>query len=191
MVGCSQLPKPQTQSVSVPAPTPIPQPIKPEPHPENSVVIHPYPTEEITKEVLPPPTIQPPQATTVVIPTRQPPKVVAKNSTVQNNQPPAAQNLMNQATQAFRQQQFDRAEHLALQAQRIAPQSSDSYAFLAQIALRKNNIPQAQALAQRGAALTSNHETKRQLWTLVLQTAQQQQNVPLMNKAQSILSGLQ
>ncbi|SDC05868.1 hypothetical protein [Acinetobacter boissieri] len=194
IAGCSQLPKQQTKPVFQPTPSPQPAPQSNQPVTENGVVITPYPTGEIKKEVLPPPIIQPPQGTTVVVPTKQPPPrpVQIKNSTNQNsNQPPAVQNLMNQAQQAFKQQQIDRAEHLALQAQRIAPQNSDSYALLAQVALRKNNLSQAQALAQRAASLTSDINAKKQLWTVVLQTAQKQQNTALINKAQSILSTLQ
>ncbi|MBF7686936.1 hypothetical protein [Acinetobacter rathckeae] len=190
MAGCSQLPKQTTQPISAPA-VPSTPPIEKNnpPTTENGVVVTPYPTTEIKKEVLPPP-----QVTTVVVPTKQPParpvQVKSTASQPHSNQPPAVQNLMNQAQQAFKQQQIDRAEHLALQAQRISPQSSDSYALLAQVALRKNNIAQAQALAQRAASLTSDLSAKKQLWTLVLQTAQQQNNTTLVSKAQSVLSSL-
>lgn len=190
MTGCSLFSKKSTQVV---LPPPIPHTQQPDqPIGEHDVVTTPYPTDDIKKEALPPPSTTTP-VTTVVVPFKQPPArpIQTKDTAEQShNQPPAVQNLMNQAQQAFKQQQIDRAEHLALQAQRIAPQNSDSYALLAQVALHKKNIGQAQALAQRAASLSSDINVKKQLWTLVLRTAQQQNNSALVSKAQSVLNSL-
>lgn len=200
IAGCSQLPpqviqsKPQPMIVTETTKEPQ-ETIK-----QNGITITPYQVEEIKKETLPPPqpttSVSTPNVTTVVVPTKQPPArqtPLPRNTiTHQNhNLPPAAQNLITQAQQAFKQQRLDQAEHLAIQAQRISPSSSESYALLAHIALAKNNTAQAQALAQRAASLSGDVTVKKQLWSIVLQTAQQQNNTNLINKAQNILSALQ
>ncbi|GAB3045934.1 tetratricopeptide repeat protein [Acinetobacter apis] len=186
LVGCGQFRTPPT------VPTPhrphevVQEPtVQPPEKNDSGVQVTPYDIGEIKKESLPAPT------TTVVVPRPQPRPVTGNSSTAQQPaQPPAFVRLISQAQQAVNQQNLDKAQHLASQAQRISPQAAESYSVLSQVALQKNNLPQAQSLAQRGISLANDANTKKQLWHVVLQTAQRQNNMSMIEKAQNALASL-
>lgn len=185
LVGCGQFATPPT--------TPTPQrptidpketTQKPQDTSNTGVEINPYNPGEIKKESLPAPT------SPVVVPRPQPKLVTTTSPSQGSTQPPAFSRLMSQAEQAIQQQNFDKAQHLASQAQRISPQASESYVILSKVALQKSNLPQAQSLAQRGMSLANDTTTKKQLWNVILQTAQRQNNPSLIEKAQNALAAL-
>lgn len=165
LVGCTTTttpPQPQPK----PAPTPVAVPNK------NGVTVTPYNVGEIKRESRP-----------IVITPKQQPQQHNDGSTL-----PAFKNTLAQAQQAFKQNNLDRAEQLGLQAQRLAPQSAEGYLLLSQIALQKNKLPQAKSLANRGISLSSDAGIKKQLWQVVLRTAQLQNDTATIQKAQSALN---
>ena len=168
LVGCTT-----TTTPPQPQPKPAPTPVAVQPTTnENGVTITPYNVGEIKRESRP----------IVVVPKQQP---------LQHNDGsmlPAFKSTLAQAQQAFKQNNLDRAEQLGLQAQRLAPQSSEGYLLLSQIALQKNKLPQAKSLANRGISLSSDAGIKKQLWQVVLRTAQLQNDTATIQKAQSALN---
>lgn len=165
LVGCTTTttpPQPQPK----PAPTPVAVPNK------NGVTVTPYNVGEIKRESRP-----------IVITPQPQPQQHNDGSTL-----PAFKSTLAQAQQAFKQNNLDRAEQLGLQAQRLAPQSAEGYLLLSQIALQKNKLPQAKSLANRGISLSSDAGIKKQLWQVVLRTAQLQNDTATIQKAQSALN---
>lgn len=166
LVGCT--------TTTPPVVTPVAQQ-QPKPHAphtnQNGVTITPYNVGEIKRESRP-----------IVVAPKQQPQQHQDGSEI-----PAFKTVYLQAQQALKQNNIERAEQLGLQAQRLAPQSSGSYLVLAHVALAKNKIPQAKSLAQRGISLTSDTNTKRQFWQIILRTAQLQNDAATVQKVQAML----
>lgn len=153
MVGCQSLPPSKEPATKI---TP-PQEVKPkEIKTPTGVVIKPYEPEEIQRRPVQP---------VVVIP-KQP---IQSQHFDDGSNLPAVKNLIQQAENALKQQQIDRAETLTLQAQRLAPQSAETYLILAKIALLKNNKSSANSLAQRGLSFAQDENIKKQLNTVIQQ----------------------
>lgn len=98
---------------------------------------------------------------------------------------PAFKNLMQQTHHAFRQAKWSEAEKAALQAQRLAPQSAETYMYLAMIANQKNEAKNAESLAKRGLSYAQTATMKRQLWQIILKSGQLQKNQKLIQEAQN------
>lgn len=162
LVGCQSQPMPSQPTVTVTQQTPATTPSVPSVATASSVVIHPYAEEEIQRQSIALPT-------TVAAKAKQAPQVMITPATkvVQNlddgRQTPVVNALLQQAETAFTQQNFSQAESLALQAQRLAPQSAHSYLILAKIAMQQHKTANAQALAQRGLSLAPDTQMQQQL----------------------------
>ncbi|MFV5405718.1 tetratricopeptide repeat protein [Acinetobacter sp. 228] len=103
---------------------------------------------------------------------------------------PAFKSLMLQTQQAYSKQQYDQAEASATQAQRLAPQASETYLYLGMIANRKNQPARADAFALRGLSYAQSSAMKKQLWQVRLKSAQQQKNAKSIQQAQQALKKL-
>jgi hypothetical protein len=75
-----------------------------------------------------------------------------------------------------------------LQAQRIAPQASETYLYLALIADQRKQYANAEALARRGLSYAQSNSMKKQLWMIVLK-ASEARNHPV--KAQEARRAIQ
>ncbi|MHA3057983.1 hypothetical protein ACX1NT_08695 [Acinetobacter sp. ANC 5584] len=170
LIGCSQLTQyPQSKHQQNTPPTEK----KTAQHSHaNSVQITPYQVPEIKRESIP-----------------------VKNHSVHpqpaaiqdGSEKPVFRQLIQQARQALQQNNLTKAEHLALQAQRISPQAAQSYVILAQIAQKQRNYNHAEALLQRGLSLANDNATKKQLWLIRLQIAQTQHNQNAIQQAKRAL----
>ena len=160
MVGCESLPKKQETKTE-----PSKQPSS---RTENGITIHPYQLDEIKRKNLN-------QAT-------------QKLDDGQNIS--AHQNLLKQVKAKLEAKQYDDAEKLAIQAQRIAPQSAENYLYLSFIALQKNDVKNAESFARRGLSYAQNNATKRQLWLIMQSIAKQTNNSKLALEAQTALKTL-
>ncbi|MDM1247848.1 tetratricopeptide repeat protein [Acinetobacter sp. R933-2] len=103
---------------------------------------------------------------------------------------PAFNQLIQKTQTAFRQTKWDEAEKYALQAQRLAPQSAETYLWLAMIANHKKQARNADALARRGLSFAQSNAMRKQLWNTILQAAQQQRDSKTIAEAQAQLKGL-
>lgn len=170
LVGCQNLPsKPEPKKVE-----PIPKTQGKEYRNANGVVIKAYELEEIKREKL---QIASPRTQT--------------NTSVDKDQElPAYKNLMVQGKTSYTAGQFDKAEGLILQAQRLAPQSADTYLYLALISLEKNNAKNAESLARRGLSFVNTTTMKRQLWLTIQRAAQKQNNAKSVSDAKNALNSL-
>lgn len=135
---------------------------------ENGVTIHPYQLDEIKRKNIN-------QAT-------------QKLDDGQNIS--AHQNLLKQVKAKLEAKQYNDAEKLAIQAQRIAPQSAENYLYLSFIALKRNNVKNAESFARRGLSYAQNNVTKRQLWMIMQSIAKQTNNSKLALEAQTALKTL-
>ena len=166
IVACQSLPE---------QPTPQPMPEKPQTvtTPEG-VVIRPYEREEIKRQSL-----------QVVVPQQS-----VRQKLEDGRRLPAFQKLMQQTKVAYKQGQFNQAETVALQAQRLAPQAAETYLYLALIANQKKQPANAEALARRGLSYAQSDAMKRQLWLVIQKAAQQQNNAKSLTQAQQALKDL-
>ena len=116
VAGCQSLPQQTDKKM----------PEKAEPNKEqqtpSGVTIHPYDREEIQRQK-------------IVIPEQK-----TKQQFDDGRQLPAFKNLMQKTQTAYRQGQWNQAQGFAMQAQRIAPQSSETFLYLALIANQQNNL---------------------------------------------------
>ena len=166
LVGC--------QTVQEPTPAPKkPVPPKPQVQKSDGVVITPYDHPEIKRQK-------------IVVPDQKP----RAQKFDDGRQLPAFQKLMQQTKAAYKAQKFDQAEASVLQAQRLAPQSAETYLYLGMLANRKNKPANAQAFAQRGLTYAQSKPMKKQLWQVILKAGQQQQNAQTIKKAQNALKAL-
>ena len=94
---------------------------------------------------------------------------------------------MQQTQQAYSKQQYNQAETSAVQAQRLAPQASETYLYLGLIANRKNQPARADAFALRGLSYAQTNAMKKQLWQVRLKAAQLQKNTKAIQQAQQAL----
>lgn len=97
---------------------------------------------------------------------------------------PAFKLLIQQTQLAFQKGQWDDAERAAINAQRIAPQSAETFLYLARIANQKKQYANAESLARRGLSFTQSTTQKKMFWNVILQSAQQSQ------KAQTVAEAL-
>lgn len=103
---------------------------------------------------------------------------------------PAFNRLIQQTQQALQQGQLNQAEQYAMQAQRLAPQSAQSFLYLAQIAQARKQASNAESLARRGLSFAQNNALKKQLWQVILQSGQQQKHSQTINEARTQLQNL-
>lgn len=103
---------------------------------------------------------------------------------------PAFKQLLKNTQNAFQQGQWNEAEKYALNAQRLAPQSAETYMYLAMIANHKKKPANAESLAQRGLSYAQTTTMQRQLWSIILKSAQAQNNSSRIQQAQTKLSQL-
>ena len=103
---------------------------------------------------------------------------------------PAIQHLLQATRSAFQKGQWAEAEKYAMHVQRLAPQSSESYYWLAEVALKQNKASNAESLARRGLSYAQNTTAKKQLWQVLLKSGQLQKKSILIQEAQSQLKAL-
>lgn len=169
LAGCQSLPTLQ-QEPEKPAPQTAPEAQKTPP----GVKITPYEQEEIK---------------------RRPVQVVIPKQKVQQHfkdgrELPAFKNLMQQTQAAYKKGQWSQAESYALQAQRLAPQSAETFLYLSMVANRQNKAANAEALARRGLSYAQSNAMKKQLWLNILKAAQSQNSSQTIRQAQSALRAL-
>jgi len=166
LVGCQSI----QQEPSAPA---KPAPEKPRVQKSDGVVITPYDHPEIKRQK-------------VVVPQQKP----KPQQFDDGRQLPAFKKLMQQTQTAYKAQKFDQAEAYVTQAQRLAPQSPETYLYLGMLANRKNKPANAQAFAQRGLSYAQSNAMKKQLWQVILKAGQLQKNPQTIRQAQKALSAL-
>lgn len=103
---------------------------------------------------------------------------------------PAFQQLMTNTRHAIDTGKWQQAESYALQAQRLAPQSAQSFLYLAQISNQQQKFDNATALAQRGLSYAQDTQVKKQLWQVILQAGQKTNNTQRVQQAQQALASL-
>ena len=100
----------------------------------------------------------------------------SQQSTTNNSNLPAFRNLMNVGTEQLKAGNINAAENSFTRAQRLAPNSSAVYFYLAQVALKKNQPRKAEAMARRGLTVAQDSSRRRALWQIILQSGQAQGN---------------
>lgn len=170
LVGCQSLPE------SKPAPQPDQEKTieRKTIRTPTGVVIHPYEQEEIQRKKL-----------QVVVPEQK-----VQQRFEDGRSLPAFKKLMQQTQTAYRQGQWARAEAAALQAQRLAPQSAETYMYLGLVANQKKQPKNAEALARRGLSYAQTPAMKRQLWLIIQKAGQLQNNSRTVQQAQQALKQL-
>lgn len=103
---------------------------------------------------------------------------------------PAVKHLVQATKTAFQNGQWAEAEKYALHMQRLAPQSYESYYWLAEIALKQNKATNAESLARRGLSYAQTSQAKKQLWQVLLRSGQTQKKQVLIQEAQTHLKVL-
>ena len=169
LVGCQSLPAPESKQ----PPKPVPAE-KPDIKTPSGVVITPYEREEIQRKKM-----------QEIVPEQH-----SKQQFEDGRQLPAFQKLMQKTQLAYKQGKWNEAEAAALQAQRLAPQSAETFLYLALIANKNNQPANAKALAQRGLSYAQTNPMKKQLWQVILKAAQQQKDQKTIQQAQKALKGL-
>ena len=106
------------------------------------------------------------------------------------SQLPAFRTLMQKTQTAYKKQQLSEAERYAQQAQRIAPQATETYLYLALIADQRKQYANAEALARRGLSYAQSNAMKKQLWLVILKAAQQQKDQKMIKKKKKALKSL-
>lgn len=171
LVGCQNTPDQRSPATSKPIeknqPNGIPTP--------DGVKIIPYDRPEIITKPAP----------TIIVPKQEVKQKFEDGTTL-----PAYKNIIKQANQALKSGQWDNAEKYALHAQRLAPQASEPFFYLALIANHKNQFQNAESLAKRGLSYAQTKAMKRELWKVILKSAQSQKNNNLINEAQTQLKSL-
>lgn len=114
------------------------------------------------------------------------PKVVLRDG----SNIPAFSKLMAQAHQQIQANQLNAAEQTLIQAQRMAPQSAAVYARLSEVALKKRQGGNAEAMARKGLMLTSNPRQQHAFWQLILASAELQNNAALASQARGQIQKL-
>ena len=103
---------------------------------------------------------------------------------------PAFKKLMQTTQTAYANGKWNEAESAATQAQRLAPQSAETFLYLAMIANRKNQPANAESLALRGLSYAQTKPMKQQLWNVVLKAGQMQKKSSTIQKAQQAIKAL-
>ena len=171
LVGCqsTSLQKP-TQPQNLPKTESLPQVNTPE-----GIKITPYDRPEIKREQL-----------QVVIPPQQ----QTQQKVDDGRALPAFKQLMQQTQTAFKQGKWKQAEQAAMHAQRLAPQSAETYMYLAMISNQQNQAANAESLARRGLSYAQSTSMKRQLWQIILKSAQSQKHTQTIQEAQMRIQAL-
>lgn len=168
LVACQNItPKPST-----PTQPPLP-PVKAQTLPPG-IKITPYEPEEIKRQDM-----------QVIVPEQQ-----VKQHFDDGQNLPAFQQLMRNAQHALEAKNWQQAESYTLQAQRLAPQSPQSFLYLAQISNQQQKFDNATALAQRGLSYAQDTQMKKQLWQVILHAGQQGKNSQRIQQAQQALAHL-
>lgn len=169
LVGCQSNPttKPTQPEVKLPPSNTVNTP--------DGIKITPYEREEIKRQSL-----------QIVVPQQK----VALQSFEDGRQLPAFKQLLQQTQTAFQQGKWNEAEQSALQAQRIAPQSAETFMYLAMIANHNNKAQNAESLARRGLSYAQSDTMKRQLWQIILKSAQLQNNNSTIQEAQAKIKSI-
>lgn len=165
-VGCQSLPIPPSQDSQK-----SPSSEKPETKTPSGVIITPYEREEIQRKKM-----------QVVIPEQR-----KAQQFEDGRQLPAFKKLIQNAQLAYKQGKWNETEAAALQAQRLAPQSAETFLYLALVAQKKNKPMNAEALAQRGLSYAQSNAMKKQLWLVILKAAQKQNDQKTIQQAQKAL----
>ena len=166
--GCQTM---NQNQVSTQSKTPTDQKkLDPQEKTPDGIKITPYDRPEIKREQL-----------QIVIPNQTPVQPKFEDG----RQLPAFKNLMQQTQTAYQKANWDDAEKTALQAQRLAPQASETYMYLAMIANQKNDPKNAESLAKRGLSYAQTNTMKKQLWQVILKSAHLQKNAKLITEAQN------
>ncbi|ENX15711.1 hypothetical protein F895_02257 [Acinetobacter sp. CIP 64.2] len=150
LAGCTAAPE---KTPTKTAPT---QPPKKVTQPSSGVKITPYDQKEIKRQSVP-----------VVVPQQK-----VQQTFNDGSQLPAFKTLMQKTQVAYKQQQLAEAERYALQAQRIAPQATETYLYLALIADQRKEYANAEALARRGLSYAQSNAMKKQLWLIILKASE-------------------
>lgn len=125
-------------------------------------------------------------ASNIPLPHPAQPKVLLRDGT----NIPAFNNLLTRAQQQIQANQLNAAEQTLIQAQRMAPQSAAVYAYLSQVALKKKQASNAEAMARKGLMLTSNPRQQHAFWQLILAAAELQNNASLAAQARDQMQQL-
>ena len=118
------------------------------------------------------------------------PEQKSKQQFDDGRQLPAFKNLMQKTQTAYRQGQWNQAQGFAMQAQRIAPQSSETFLYLALIATQQKQPANAESLARRGLSYAQSNAMKKQLWSIILKAGQMQKNQKTIQQAQTAIKSL-
>lgn len=161
-----------------PASTPPVAPAKPQNNEAKRTPLPEYAEPAIQSQRLP---------STMPAPRPVQPKVVLRDgSTI-----PAFGKLMAQAQQQIQANQLNAAEQTLIHAQRMAPQSAAVYARLSEVALKKRQGGNAEAMARKGLMLTSNPRQQHAFWQLILASAELQNNAALASQARGQMQKLE
>ncbi|AOA57861.1 hypothetical protein BFG52_05500 [Acinetobacter larvae] len=178
LAGCQQqqVLTPPVQP-SPPTANEVPKVLKP----SAGVEITPYPTTEIERKPAPP----------TPAPVIVKPKVLVNPSSSQKfddgSNLPVVKQMLIQAKAAAQQGQWDKVEENALHAQRLAPQSAETFLYLAMVANQRQQASQAEALARRGLSYAQSNAVQKQLWQVLLKSGQLQNKAALVQEAQQHL----
>lgn len=169
LAGCTATPeKVPTKTTPKPPPKKVTQP-------PSGVKITPYDQKEIKRQSVP-----------VVVPQQK----VQQKFNDDGSQLPAFKNLMQKTQVAYKQQQLAEAERYALQAQRIAPQATETYLYLALIAEKRKEYANAEALARRGLSYAQSNAMKKQLWSIILRASEARNHSIKAQEARRALQAL-
>ncbi|MEB6479110.1 tetratricopeptide repeat protein [Acinetobacter vivianii] len=168
LAGCTTAPE-KTPTKTTPT-----HPSKKVTQPSSGVKITPYDQKEIKRQSVP-----------VVVPQQ---KVQQKFN--DGSQLPAFKTLMQKTQVAYKQQQLAEAERYALQAQRIAPQATETYLYLAMIADQRKEYANAEALARRGLSYAQSNAMKKQLWLIILKASEARNHSVKAQEARRALQAL-
>ncbi len=120
-----------------------------------------------------------------------PPKTVQPKVTLRDgNNIPAFGMLLNKAKEQMQANQLNAAEQTLIQAQRMAPQSATVYAYLSEIAIKKRQGANAEAMARKGLMLSGSPKQQHAFWQLILISAGLQNNAALAAQAKSQMQQL-
>lgn len=172
IAGCQSNP---IQTGSGKKPEPVPQNPKAKVETPDGVKIIPYDRPEIKRESM-----------QVIVPEQK----AQSQKFDDGHSIPAFNQLIKKTEAAFRQSKWNEAENFALQAQRLAPQSAETYLWLALIANHKNQAKNAESLARRGLSFAQSDAMRKQLWNAILKSAQQQKNAKTIAEAQAKIKAL-
>lgn len=175
LTGC-QAPTPRTTPTltTVTTTRPLEKPVAPPPKEENAkrTAVPEYAepsikTKALPNIVTPPPTVQP--------------KVTLRDG----SNIPAFGMLITKAQQQIKANKLDTAEQTLIQAQRMAPQSAAVYAYLSEIAIKKQRGSNAEAMARKGLMFADSPKQQHAFWQLISISATLQNNAALAGQAKT------